>query len=133
MNMTEKENKKILIVEDDLAILDIYKTVFGKSGFKVESASSGKEALSMIEGIRKGESKKPVIVLLDLILPDMDGIELLKTIKSDEKTKDIKVFIMTNKEVLGVDLPEGIKPDEFILKANVTPMDIVELVKKHLG
>src|SRR3989344_4444922 len=89
----EKETKKILIVEDDTAILDIYKTVFGKFGFEVESASSGKEALSIIEGIKKGESEKPVIVLLDLILPDMDGIDLLKAIKSNDVTKNIKDFL----------------------------------------
>ena len=129
----EKETKKILIVEDDTAILDIYKTVFGKFGFEVESASSGKEALSIIEGIKKGESEKPVIVLLDLILPDMDGLDLLKAIKSNDVTKNIKVFIMTNKESIGSELPEDMKPDEFIVKANVTPIDIVELVKKHIG
>ncbi len=128
----KKEKNKILIVEDDVAILDIYKTVFAKFHFDVDFAISGKDALRIIEEIKNGKSDKPVVVLLDLILPDMDGIDLLKKIKSDDATKDIKVFIMTNKENIGADLPEGIKPDEFIIKANVMPIDIVELVKKYL-
>ena len=126
------QNKKILIVEDDSAILDIYKTVFGKFDFNVQTSSSGKDTLRIVEEIKKGDSEKPAVVLLDLILPDMDGTEILKAIKSDDSIKDIKVFIMTNKEALGVDLPAGIKPDEFIVKANVTPIDIVELVKKYV-
>ena len=126
------EKNKIIIVEDDLAILDIYKIVFDKYGFEVESSVSGKDTLRIIEEIKKGEQEKPKVILLDLILPDMDGIDLLKAIKSDDATKDIKVFIMTNKEAAGVEFPEGIKPDEFVVKANVTPMDIVELVKKHV-
>lgn len=127
-----EDNKKVLIIEDDLAILDIYKTVFDKYGFEMDSAVSGKDALMIIEEIKKGEREKPSVVLLDLILPDMDGIDLLKKIKSDDVTKDIKVFIMTNKENVGIDLPELMKPDEFIVKANVTPIDIVELVKKYV-
>lgn len=127
------ENKKILIVEDDLAILDIYKTVFAKYHFDVATASSGKETLQMIDEIKNGKASKPAIILLDLILPDMDGTDLLKAIKSDDATKDMKVFIMTNKESMGIDLPEEMKPDEFIVKANVTPIDIAELIKKYLN
>lgn len=124
-------NKRVLIVEDDSAIQDIYKTIFSKSKFEVDSAESGKEALRLIDEIKKG-GEKPAVILLDLILPDMDGIDLLKAVKSDDRTKDIKVFIMTNKENIGSDLPEEMRPDEFIVKANVSPMQIVELVEKHL-
>src|SRR5579864_7351101 len=102
-----KETKNILIVEDDSAIADLYKTIFKKYKFEVDSAASGKEALKMIEDIKKGDHEKPGVVLLDLILPDMDGLDLLKAIKGDASIKDIIVFIMTNKENIGADLPDG--------------------------
>src|SRR3989344_8062583 len=120
--------KKIFIIEDDSAIVDIYKVIFKKANFDVETMSSGQEAIDMIKKIiETGKESKPDIVLLDLILPDMNGIEILKLIKNNDVTKDIKVFIMTNQEKTQLEQLNEIKPDKIIIKANTTPTQLLEI------
>lgn len=130
--MAEKK-KHILTVEDDLAIVEIYKIILEKAHFAVDAISSGREVLKALEDMQKGERQKPDVILLDLILPDLDGMEVLKKIKAHDATRGIKVFIMTNKESTVLEMASDLKPDEFLIKANTTPTDIVALLKKHLG
>jgi CheY-like chemotaxis protein len=90
----------------------------------------GKQAIEKIEEIQCGEAEKPDLVLLDLILPDMNGIEILKEIKGNEKTKDMIVFILsnyTNDEPLQTG---KVRPDKFILKTSITPTELIKLIKK---
>lgn len=120
--------KKILLVEDEPTIIEIYKTAFEAKGFEIDSAKLGETALQKLE-----EGPKPDIVLLDLVLPDMNGIDILKKMREKEETKDIYVFILTNyssKEIRekGFDL----KVEDYITKADHTPNEIVEIVKKKL-
>ena len=125
--------KKIFIIEDDSAIVDIYKVIFKKANFDVETMSSGQEAIDMIKKIiETGKESKPDIVLLDLILPDMNGIEILKLIKNNDVTKDIKVFIMTNQEKTQLEQLNEIKPDKIIIKANTTPTQLLEIIQEEL-
>ncbi|OGZ70586.1 MAG: hypothetical protein A3F47_01435 [Candidatus Staskawiczbacteria bacterium RIFCSPHIGHO2_12_FULL_38_11] len=130
-NMTEK-NKKVLLVEDDSAIIDIYRMMIEKAGFDVEVITLGQEVIGRIRDQKDKEPLKPDIVLLDLILPDINGMEVLKTIRTDESTKDIRVFILTNQEESQLTQMGSIKPDKFIIKANITPTQLVELIKKEL-
>lgn len=123
-------NKKIVfLIEDDIAITDVYKTAFTAADINFEIMDCGRKAFEKIDGIQDGKYKKPCLVLLDLVLPDMDGMEILKKIRENEKTKDMKVFILSNyanENLLKVD---GIKPDMFILKAGITPTKLIELIK----
>src|SRR3989338_1010216 len=121
-------NKKILLVEDDSAIIDIYQTMMQKADLAVEVASSGQEVLKKIKNIAAGEAEKPDIILLDLILPDMNGMDILTAIKNNEATKTIKVFILTNQEESKTQIPGTIKPDKFIIKANITPTQLLETI-----
>lgn len=124
------KKKKILLVEDDMPTVDIYKTALEFSKFEVETAGLGKEA---IEKIEKAKSKKPDLIILDLILPDMSGIEVLKKIRENKETKDTPVFMFTNypnPEIGEKGYSFGL--DEFILKTDYTPTEIVKLVKKKL-
>lgn len=121
------KKKRILLVEDDIPTVDIYKTALNSAKFEVDVANFGKEA------IEKAMSKKPDLIILDFILPDLSGIEVLKEIKKDEKTKDIPVFMLTNyidsqTEKEGYDL--GL--EKFILKTDYTPTEIAEMLKKRL-
>ena len=121
-------SKTILLVEDDLPIQDIYKTAFKETDFKLEVIGLGLEAIKRIK-----EGKKPDIVLLDLVLPDINGIEILEVIRSQEETKDLPVLILTNYtssqlQEKGYDL----NSEKFLLKTDYTPREIVNLVKKRL-
>ena len=128
--MTDKK-KKVFLVEDDVAITDIYGTMIKKAHYDVDIMASGQEAMKKVKAIQAGEEGAPDIVLLDLILPDMNGTDILAAFKQHDATKNIKVFILTNQEES--EMPEtSFKPDKFIIKANITPTQLLELIKEQL-
>lgn len=126
--------KTILFVEDDIATIDVYKTALEAAGFDVDPMLLGEEAIRKIKEIEEGEAKKPDLILLDLLLPDMNGIEVLEELKKHEKTKDVPVLILTNYsseelEKRGLSL----KAEKYLLKTDYPPSKLVELVKKELA
>jgi CheY-like chemotaxis protein len=125
--------KKVLLVEDDSAIIDIYQTMLKKAGFDVEVLSSGQEVVKKITNIQSGDDQKPDIMLLDLILPDMNGADVLLQVRKNSATRATKVFILTNQEKNDLQNFDGAKPDKYIIKANITPTQLVELIKQELG
>ncbi len=125
--------KTILFVEDDIATIDVYKTALEAAGFDVDPMLLGEEAIRRIKEIKQGETKKPDLVLLDLLLPDINGIEVLEEIRKHEKTKNMLVLILTNYsskelETRGLLL----KAEKYLLKTDYPPSKLVELVKKEL-
>jgi len=122
------DKKTVLIVEDDPFLSDMYSTKFTTSGYEVELAQDGKQCLDMLtEGLR------PAIVLLDVVLPKMDGIELLSTLKSNEELKFIPVVLLTN---LGQesDMARGLEAGaaDYLVKAHFTPSEVVKKVEEVL-
>ena len=95
--------------------------------------SSGQEAMDRIKAFVEDESQvKPDVVLLDLILPDMNGIEVLKAIRNTSATKDIIVFILTNQEKTQLTELSEARPDKIIIKANTSPTQLLEIIEKQL-
>ena len=129
--MTEKR-KRVLLIEDDSAIIDIYKTIIEKTNFEVEVISFGREAVKRIKSLVTDDGVRPDIVLIDLILPDINGMEVFREIKIHSKTKDIKVFILTNQQESQLQWLDDVKPDKFLIKANTTPAQLLELIKQEL-
>lgn len=126
-------NKLIFLIEDDTAIADVYKIIMEKSNFDVDIFGSGKEVIKVIKKLNNTKKdKKPDIILLDLILPDMNGIDILREIRNNDLVKDVKVFILTNQEDVRFNDSDSIKPDKVIIKANITPTDLVNIVKEEL-
>jgi DNA-binding response OmpR family regulator len=82
--------KKILIIEDDPFLSEMYAAKFTEDGFKTEVAINGKQGLAKVKDIH------PSLILLDIVLPKMDGFEILKKIKEDEILKEIPVILLTN-------------------------------------
>jgi len=117
--------KHILLVEDDPFLIDIYTTKMKESGFVVEVASDGESAL------RKIKEKTPSLVILDIVLPQLDGWEILRQIKSDPKLKKIKIIILSN---LGQkeEVEKGVElgATKYLIKAHYTPSQVVEEIKK---
>lgn len=122
------EMKHILIVEDDSFLLNIYKTKFEFEGFKVSTAENGEM------GLTESKKKKPDLVLLDVLMPKMDGFTFLEEQKKDKAIKDIPVILLTNlgqKDDVQRGLELGAK--DYIIKAHFKPSEVVEKVKKVLG
>lgn len=119
---------KVAIVEDDQAISQMYRIKFEGEGFEVETAENGKVGLAL------AESMKPDIILLDLMMPEMNGDEMLKKLRATAWGKNTKVVILTN---MGEqEIPEEVKKMgvvAVILKADMTPRQVADLVKKQLG
>jgi len=117
--------EKILLIEDDKFLSDMYVTKFSKFGYKIETAYDGEE------GIRKTRKIGPDVILLDIRLPLKDGFEVLKEIKKDQKTKDIPVILLTN---LGQkeDIEKGVKLGavDYLIKAQFTPQEVVDKVRR---
>lgn len=123
-----KNNKvKILIIEDDPFLSDMYLVKLIQSGFDVDVASDGKT------GLDKVKTLIPALVLLDIVLPRMDGFEVLESIKKSPKLKDILVVLLTNLGQRG-DIERGIAlgANDYIIKAHYTPTAVVVKVKEIL-
>ena len=119
---------KIAIVEDDQAISQMYRIKFEADGYEVETAENGKVGLALAEKMR------PDVILLDLMMPEMNGDEMLVELRKQAWGKNIKVVILTN--IGEQEVPENIKQlgvSAFILKADMTPRQVAELVKKKLA
>lgn len=119
---------KIAIIEDDQAISQMYRIKFEAEGYVVETAENGKLGLDLIEQMR------PTIILLDLMMPVMDGEEMLSKLRKTSWGKKIRVIILTNRGEQ--EIPEEIRALDItalILKANMTPRQVAELVKNKLA
>ncbi len=119
--------KKILIIEDDPFLSEMYAAKFIENNFETEVASDGKLGLVKIEEFR------PDLVLLDIVLPKMDGFEVLKKIKEKEELREIPIVLLTN---LGqkneVEKGLALGAQEYIIKAHFTPTAVVTRVKEIL-
>lgn len=119
---------KIAIVEDDAAISQMYRIKFEAESYDVETAENGKLGIELIEKM------KPDIVLLDLMMPEMNGDEMLALLRKKDWGKNIKVIILTNMgESEAPDTLKGLNVSAFIVKANMTPRQVAELVKTQLS
>jgi DNA-binding response OmpR family regulator len=120
--------QKIAIIEDDAAISQMYRMKFEAEGFEVETAENGKLGLELAEAM------KPDMILLDLMMPEMNGDEMLARLRATDWGKDIKVIILTNmgEQEAPISLREH-KVEAFIVKADMTPRQVAELVKEHLS
>jgi len=120
--------KKILFIEDESALQKTFKDILEKEGYEVIKALDGEV------GLKLAEEKKPDLILLDLILPKIDGFEVLKGLKENEETKDIPVIIFTNLEGAG-DIQKALElgATTYLVKANYSLEEIVTKIKQALG
>ncbi len=118
--------KKILIIEDHVFLKELIAKQLNEEGYEIIEAEDGEEGL-------KKAKEKPDLILLDLILPGIDGFQVLENIKQDPETADVPVIILSN---LGqkedIDKGMSLGAEDFLVKANFTPGEIIEKVKKRL-
>jgi len=125
-----ENNTKVLIVEDDKFLAELISTKLDKEGFQIVAANDGES------GFKKAKEEKPQIILLDIMLPGMDGFEVLEALKKDpdESVKKIPVIILSNfgqEEKVEKGLALGAV--DYLVKANFTTGEIVQKIKDVLN
>ena len=126
--MSDKESKRIICVEDEPEMIDLIRLILNRHGFEVEGAEG------CIKGIEMIRKSPPDLVLLDLMMPDMDGWEVYQQMKADEKTNNVPVIVVTAKaqnidKVLGLHIA---KVDDYISKP-FSPQVLLDSVEKVLS
>lgn len=120
--------KKIVIIEDEAALLELYATRFRQEGYEVVTAGTGSEGYDLIC------ATTPDLILLDIILPRIDGYQVLQQLKDTATTRAIPVIIFSNlsqREEIEKGLRLGAQ--DFIVKTKVTPTELAEHVAKFFG
>jgi CheY-like chemotaxis protein len=124
----EGEKKKILIVDDDTFLLDMYALKFNQNNFEVYTASLAREA---IEKLKRG--LLPDVLLMDIIMPEMNGFEMLAEINKENLCKDCLKIVLSNKsEQRDIDEGNQLGVAGYIVKANSTPAEVISQVKDIL-
>ena len=122
--------KKILLIEDEPLQIEIYEKVIKEAGFEIESLEWGKEGLKRLEEIKAKKKERPDLILLDLILPDINGLAILKKAKTDPELKDIPFFIFTNYSAPGLEKTgKDLGAEKYIIKTDVTSSQLVKFIK----
>jgi two-component system, OmpR family, response regulator VicR len=126
--MEETNKKTILCIEDEEEMIDLIRLILTRRGFDVRGANGGKEGLEMIR------QEHPDLILLDLMMPDMDGWEVYQQMKADDSTKNIPVIVVTAKaqsidKVLGLHIA---KVDDYIAKP-FSPQELLSSVDNVLA
>lgn len=122
------DNSKILIVEDDEAIAKLYQIELETKGYKITIAYDGEQALQKIS------AELPDLVLLDIMMPKLNGIDVLKKLRGDKKTKALKVIMLTNfgQEDL-IKQAYALNAHEYILKYQSTPAEVAAKIQQALN
>lgn len=126
--MNDSVQKSILCIEDEPEMIDLIRLILSRRGFIVHGADGG------VEGLEKVLKNPPDLVLLDLMMPDMDGWEVYQQMKANEKTRNVPVIVITAKaqnidKVLGLHIA---KVDDYIAKP-FSPQALLDSVEKVLG
>lgn len=128
MQSMSEMKPKIAIIEDDIAIVQMYRTKFEHSGYHVETAGDGITGLQLIAGFH------PDVILLDIMMPNMNGLDMLSNLRRQPGGRDAKVIVLTN---MG-DTETATKvfkmaASDYIVKAEMTPKEVEERVAKLLS
>jgi len=125
--MSEEKKIKVLIIEDDSYISDMYRIKFEAANYETVVASDG------IEGMKFLGNDVPDVILLDIVMPKIDGFSVLKTIKKNPQLKEIPVILLTNlSQKENVERGFELGAIDYIIKAHFTPSEVVEKIKEVL-
>lgn len=120
----DKDKKKILIVDDDNFLLDMYALKFSQHNFEVYTASSGVQAIEKLKG-----GLVPEIILMDIIMPEMDGFEMLEQINKENLSPNSSKIILSNKsQEADIEKGNSLGAAGYIVKANSTPAEVIDQV-----
>ena len=123
-----EEGKNVLLVDDDLTLREMYEERLKTEGFNIIQATNGEEALA------KARETKPNIILLDIMMPKINGFDVLKELKADDELKAIPVIILTAL-IQDVDRVQGKKlgAADYIVKSETMPGEVIAKIKNAIG
>lgn len=122
-----EQKKKILLVEDDSFLAGMYVSKLNLEDFEVKLADNGEE------GLKLAKEDPPDLILLDILLPRMDGFEVLKRLKKDSQTKNIPIVLLTNLgQKKDVDQGLALGAKDYLIKAHFMPNEVITKIKKIL-
>lgn len=125
----EGEKKKILIVDDDSFLLDMYALKFSQNNFEVHTAESAAQALEKLKG-----GLQPEVILLDIIMPEMDGFEMLEVINKEKLSPtSVKIILSNKSQQTDIDQGNSLGAAGYIVKANSTPLEVINQVVSILS
>lgn len=119
--------KKILIVEDDSFLVDVYVTKLESKGYETEAARTGEEGLALMK------NQDFDLVILDITLPEMDGWQVLTEMRKNEKTKNTKVLIFSNSEIQDKDKIKELNVEKYLVKVNYTSGEVISEIEQALS
>lgn len=118
---------KVAIIEDDMAIVQMYRTKFENEGYQVATAPDGQTGLELIE------EYEPDVILLDLMMPNMNGLDMLSKLRAQPGGRERKVIVLTNMgDTETATRVYKMAADDYIVKAEMTPKEVTERVKSLL-
>jgi len=126
---TEKSDKKtILLIEDDPFLVGMYKEKFIVEGFMVLTAEDG------LQGLNLAGTNKIDLIILDILIPKLSGVDFLAKLRQDEKLKNIPVVALTNlSDAKDEEKVRSYGVKEYLMKSNYTPSQVIEVIRKYLS
>jgi DNA-binding response OmpR family regulator len=119
---------KILIIEDDPYVQRMYQRMFSRKNYELLIAANGESGIAM------AKERTPNLILLDIMLPGLDGLEVLKKLKAENETKDIPVLMLTNLgDQATVDKAKALGADFYMVKADFSPHEVMDEIDRRLG
>ena len=124
----EDQQKKVLIIDDDQGIVELYTDVLKTAGFNVDSVTSGQSGLEVLKKREHG------LILLDIMMPDMDGIQVLKSVRTDTNTYGHPVVVMLTNLALTDNIKEALDSgaDAYLIKLSLSNEQLVQQVRNYL-
>ncbi len=120
--------KKILIIEDEELLCNLLKRKLNEEGYQTSVAKDGVEGMKMIKEI------KPDLILLDIVMPNKNGFEVMDEMQTDEKLKHIPIIVISNSgQPVEIDKAKELGAKDWLIKTEFDPQEVIEKVKKQIG
>ena len=120
--------KKILLIEDEEIMIDLLKRKLANEGYEVAVARDGEE------GLKQMKESKPDLILLDIIMPKMGGLEVMEIIQKDKTLAEIPVIVISNSgQPVEIDKAQALGAKDWLIKTEFDPQEVIEKIKKQIG
>ena len=119
---------RVMLVEDDLMLAELYRLRMDKEGFEVQACRDGEQALQMAKAF------KPQLILLDIMMPKLNGFDVLDILRNTPETKNVKIVVLSAMgQASDIEKAKSLGADDYLVKSQVLITDVMALLRHHLG